>query len=130
MIEVDATRSTWKNTTGADFAFTNDPTFTFAYPLAFQDTTSYRAGFRYALATGPQLRLGYAVDKSPQPDDALSPFLADLDRNSITAGVGLDWLDLAFIYTRYGERGTLLNAQNFNGNYRGESWSFLLTATK
>lgn len=130
MIEVDATRSAWKRTTASSFAFTNNPEFDFTYPLSFEDTTSYRAGFRYALPTGMQLRLGYAIDKSPQPDATLSPFIAELDRNAVTAGIGLDWLDLAFVWTKYGDRGTLDNPQNFNGNYRGESWSFLLTATK
>jgi long-chain fatty acid transport protein len=130
LIEVDATRANWQPATALAFTFPNDPTLNVTYPLALQETTSYRGGLRYRFPTGPQVRVGYAIEKSPQPDQTVGAFLADADRNTVTLGFGLDWLDLAVGWTKFGERSVTTNVDQFNGNYRGNEWTAALTITK
>lgn len=130
LIEIDATRANWQPVTALAFTFPNNPTLNVSYPLALQETTSYRGGLRYRFPTGPQIRAGYAIEKSPQPDTTAGAFLADADRNTVTLGFGLDWLDLAVAWTKFGERSVTTNIDGFNGNYRGNEWTAALTITK
>jgi long-subunit fatty acid transport protein len=85
---------------------------------------------RLRFPTGPQVRFGYALEKSPQPDITVGAFLPDADRTTLTAGFGLDWLDVAVGYTTYKQRVVQTNIQQFNGNYRAKSWVAMLTVTK
>jgi long-chain fatty acid transport protein len=130
LMEVDITRANWKPATAIAFTFPNNPTLNVSYPLALQETTSYRAGLRYRFPTGPQLRAGYAIDKTPQPDETTGAFLADTDRNTLTLGFGLDWLDLSLGWTTFSERSVTTNVDGFNGNYRGTEWTAAVTITK
>ena len=57
-------------------------------------------------------------------------FLPDSDRNVLTVGVGLDWLDVAFAWTTYDQRIVSTSAQGLNGNYRASAWTFMMSATK
>jgi long-chain fatty acid transport protein len=130
LIEIDVNQTQWKELAAVPFVFPNNPTLTTSQRLDFEDTLSYRAGFRYTLATGPQIRLGYALEKSPQPDETVGPFFAELDRNVVTAGIGLDWLDVAVAYSTGSDRAVTTSVDAINGNYRGESWLVALTVTK
>jgi long-chain fatty acid transport protein len=130
LFEVDATRANWKDTTAVGFLFPNNPPLSVTYALALKETTSYRGGIRYRFTTGPQLRLGYAVSKSPQPNGTAGPFLADANRNTATLGFGLDWLDVAVGWTTFDPRSVTNNVDQFNGNYRGNAWSAAITVTK
>lgn len=130
LIEVDVNQTQWKTLEVIPFEFPNNPTFNITHSASFEDTLGYRAGFRYALITGPQLRLGYAIEKTPQPDPTVGPFFAELDRNTVTAGIGLDWLDLAVAYSSASDRAVRTNLDQINGNYRGDTWTVVLTVTK
>lgn len=130
LFEIDVVRANWKDTTAAGFLFPNDPQLNVVYALSLRETTSYRGGVRYKFATGPQLRAGYAVTKSPQPDETAGPFLADANRNTATLGFGLDWLDIAVGWTTFDPRSVTNNVDQFNGNYRGNAWSAAITVTK
>jgi long-chain fatty acid transport protein len=130
LFEVDTTRANWKDATAVPFLFPNDPQLNVTYPLALEQTTSYRAGVRYKFTTGPQVRAGFAVDQSPQPDQTAGPFLAEPNRNTLTVGFGLDWLDVAVGWTTFDPRSVTNSASQFNGNYRGNAWSAAITITK
>jgi long-chain fatty acid transport protein len=130
LIEIGATRTDWKAVDTLPFNFPNNLSFNTSYPLALRNATTYRAGLRFQRATGPQFRLGYALAKSPQPDSTVGPFLTDADRSTITAGFGLDWLDIAAGYTMYKDREIVTNTQSINGVYRANAWSVTLSVTK
>ena len=130
LFEADVNRTNWKKLQSIAFAFPNNASLNTSYPLSFRDTTSFRGGLRWAFPTGPQLRLGFAAEKSPQPNETVGPFLADANRNSISAGAGLDWLDVAVVWSHYASRAITTNVQGVNGNYSGNAWMVMITATK
>ncbi|HEX9983270.1 MAG TPA: outer membrane protein transport protein [Thermoanaerobaculia bacterium] len=130
LVEVDYTRTGWSDVREVNFAFSANPNLDTRYRLDFKDTSSLRAGLRFQFPTGPQVRFGYAFEQSPQPDQTVGPFLADSDRNILTAGVGLDWLHVAFAWTTYDRRIITTNVDGVNGNYRANEWSVLITAVK
>lgn len=130
LLELDATRTQWGRISSYGFAFVNDPLFSTSYPLTFKDAMTYRAGLRFMFPTGPQVRVGYALEESPQPDETVGAFLADAERSTITAGIGLDWLDVAVAWTSRQGRIVTTNVDQLNGNWRGNEWMVILTVTK
>jgi long-chain fatty acid transport protein len=123
-LEVDVNRAQWHSLHAITFAYPGHPTLDTTIPLDLANTTSYRAGVRLQVPTGPVVRVGYAIDNSPQPDATITPFLAMLDRKTLTLGAGLDWLDVAIAWSRLGERRVAA------GNYSGQEWTVVITATK
>lgn len=130
LFELDAERTGWKNVHDIAFVFPAAHSLDTTYALSLHDTWTYRGGFRLRFATGPQLRLGYALARTPVPDTAVGAFFPDADHRTITAGVGLDWIDLAFGVTTYQQRIVTTSATGLNGNYRGQSWFVVMTVTK
>jgi len=130
LIEVDGTRTEWRRVSGIAFSFPNNAALNTSYPLALKNATAIRGGVRFQFRTGPQLRFGYAVVRTPQPDETVGAFLADANRNTITAGFGLDWLDLAVGWSSYAKRSIATNVDGLNGNYRANGWSLALSVTK
>jgi long-chain fatty acid transport protein len=130
LIEVDVHRTRWSTLRSMVFVFPNNRTLDAHYELGLETTLDYRAGLRFQFPTGPIIRLGYAIENSPQPETTLSPFFSALDRNTVTAGFGLDWLDIAVGWTRLGRKTVTTSAVNFNGDYSGNEWTLVVTATK
>lgn len=130
LFEVDVNRAQWKSMKSIAFVFPNNGTLDTIYTLDLQNTTSYRAGMKFTFPTGPVVRFGYSMDKSPQPDATISPFFAALGRNTITAGFGLDWLDVAVAWSTFNERSVTTSIDQFNGDYSGNRWTVVITATK
>lgn len=130
LLEFDVNRTQWKSLQSIAFVFPNNRTLDTSYALNLEETMDYRAGLRFQFPTGPIVRLGYAIENSPQPDETLSPFLAMLGRNTITAGFGLDWLDVAVGWSTFGKRSVTTSVQGFNGDYSGNEWTLVMTATK
>ena len=130
LLEIDATQTDWSNTTALPFAFPNNTSLTSVVPLDLKKTTDVRAGLRFAFPTGPQIRLGYAILDSPQPDATVGAFLSTAKRNMITAGFGLDWLDFAVAWTQQSERTVTNNVDQLNGRYRGNGWAVVMSVTK
>jgi len=128
--EADVNRTGWGSVQDLAFQFQSSPFLNTAYPAAFEDTLGYRLGVRYRLRTGMELRGGFAFEETPQPDAAVGAFFPDSDRSTLALGFGLDWLDLAFSWTTFDQRIVSTSAQNLNGNYRANSWSFVISATK
>jgi long-subunit fatty acid transport protein len=130
LLEIDATQTDWSRTSSLPFAIATNAALSASVPLDLKKTTDVRAGLRFTLPTGPQLRLGYAMLDSPQPDATVGAFLATAKRRMITAGFGLDWLDLAVAWTQQNERDVTNNADQLNGRYRGNGWAVLMSVTK
>jgi long-chain fatty acid transport protein len=130
LFEVDVARTSWKKLQTIDFSFPSNATLNTTNAMRFKDTTSIRGGIRLAMPTGPQFRLGYRIEKSPQPPETVGAFFPDADRRVVTAGFGLDWLDLAIAWTRYDQRIVTTNVNQLNGNWRANSWLVAVTATK
>ena len=130
LLEVDVTQTDWKDVQGIAFAFPGDPELDSNYPLLFEDTMTYRAGLSFRLPTGPEFRVGYAMEESPQPDETVGAFLPDAGRSTITAGIGLDWLNIGLGWTTYEQRIIETNVDSLNGNYRQNAWTVVITATK
>lgn len=130
LLELDAERTGWSGVHDIDFTVAAGSAPNTAYVLALRDAWTYRGGFRWRFATGPQLRLGYVFAKSPLPDSAVSAFFPDADRTTITAGAGLDWIDVALGVTTYKQRLVSTSATGLNGNYRAKSWFAVMTMTK
>ena len=96
-------------------------------PQNYVDSTSYRLGVRVEAGGGMVLRFGVAVEESPQPDEALGPFFPDAERFSYSAGFSMDWLDIAFVWVDTQDRQTVVNSDDFNGNYNSNAWILGLT---
>lgn len=130
LVEVDVTRTDWKDVQEIAFAFPSNASLDTTYPLAFEDTMTYRAGLNFRFPTGPELRVGYALEESPQPDETVGAFLPDAARSTITAGFGMDWLQVGVAWTTFEQRVIGTNVNTLNGNYRANAWSVAITATK
>lgn len=130
LLEIDANRTGWSSVKELDFEFPASPGLNSTNVLDLRDSWSYRAGVELKLATGPRLRLGYALDQTPQPASTVGAFLPDSTRNTLAAGFGLDWLDLAFSWTTYQRRIVTTNVDALNGNWRASSWMVAISATK
>lgn len=130
LIELDVNRTGWSDTQNLNFLFVGNPELNTPYTLAFEDAMSYRLGFRYQFRTGPRLLLGYAFEETPQPDATVGAFLADSDRHLLSAGFGLDWLDVGLTWMTYDQRVIRTSADGLNGNWRANAWVVSVTATK
>lgn len=130
LLEVDATRTGWKKTREIAFLFPANANLDTRYALDFEDAMSYRAGLNFRFPTGPELRLGYALEESPQPATTVGAFLPDAQRSTISAGLGMDWLNVGVAWTTFEQRIIDTNVDSLNGNYRANSWTVAITATK
>jgi long-chain fatty acid transport protein len=130
MFVLETSRTAWSGTGGVAYTAPNAHVLDTTYDLGFRDAWTYRTGARFRFPTGPQLRVGYALEKSPQSDAAVGPFYPDADRTTVTAGFGLDWLDIAVGWSTYKQRIITTSAQQFNGNWRANAWTAMLTITK
>ncbi len=127
LVEVDAVRTGWTSFDSLDLILPNNSEFDRALPQNFVDSMSYRMGVRMDAGGGSVLRFGVAVEESPQPDEALGPLLPDGERISYSAGFSMDWLDIAFVWVDTQERQTVVNSDDFNGNYNANAWILGLT---
>jgi long-chain fatty acid transport protein len=129
-VEGDVTQTAWSRFTGLNVAFTSEPGFSQILQAPWEDTLSYRLGFQLSLSKGRQLRFGYALEESPQPDASVGPFLSDAQRSIFSAGFGRDWLDIAFQYIAPESRTTLTSADALNGTYSGNTYLLGVSVTK
>jgi len=57
-------------------------------PQDWEDVLSYRAGLRWTTSPASQWRFGLVFDKTPQPEEGVSPLLPDADRTGYCVGYG------------------------------------------
>jgi hypothetical protein len=91
---------------------------------------SYRLGMRYGPPKGPQWRLGFALDETPQPDASVNPFFADSERTTVAAGFGRDWLDVAVQWASRETRTVLTSPDDLNGRFEGSVYRLAISITK
>jgi len=127
LVELDVDWTGWSTIEELPVDFPTEPDLTFSIPERFDDTFTYRLGYRYRTRTGTEWRLGYAFDETPQPSATVGPFFADADRNVVAAGVGRGWLDVAVAWTDFDQRIVTDSATSFNGNYRSNAWLVAVT---
>jgi long-chain fatty acid transport protein len=99
----------------------------------WEDCFSFRVGMEYdtkAILPGLKLRLGYAYDLTPIPDETIDPSLPGSNRHLINVGVGyklLSWLqlDAAYTYLLFEERES--TNEHLKGIYTGNVQIFSIT---
>jgi long-chain fatty acid transport protein len=128
VFEVDFNIFGWSTFDELTFTFADDPSLNTTRIQNFENTLSIRTGLSYSLNEAVDLRGGYYWDPSPQPTEAMSPLLADIDRHGISLGVGYDretWvLDFFGLALITGDRETEgMSLDDFNGTYG--SYAFL-----
>lgn len=128
-LEVDVNWTGWSSFDTLEINFTSsDPTKRLPNSVvreSWKDEFNYRIGFDWMLTQSESLRLGFVYDKTPQPDQSVSPLLPDADRKGITVGWGHRGairFDTALMYLPFGERTTHSNYDNFNGTYKTTAW--------
>jgi long-chain fatty acid transport protein len=134
LLETDANWTGWSSFENVPITFTGGPGN--ALPSTtiregWDDAYNYRAGLRWTLASGSQLRFGYIYDETPQPEQAVSPLLPDSNRNAISLGYGSGGsglgYDLALMYLKFDKRSRAVsfpNESDFFGSYNTEAWLF------
>lgn len=126
-LEIDAGWTAWSSVERLDFQYLSNPELDQSIPLLLEDSMSYHLGLNIGTPTGFELRVGYAFEETPQPDLTVGPFWADTDRSTATAGIGLDWLDLAFAWINDDQRIVTTSTTNINGNWRRNAYMLVVT---
>ncbi len=74
----------------------------------WKDSNAYRLGGSYQLTPKTQLRFGYTLDKTPQPDAWFSARVPDADRQLYSLGIAHDmggWsLEAGYMYVKFDDR--------------------------
>ncbi len=87
-------------------------------PGDWQDVPNFRLGAQYEIVENVPVRVGFAYDLSPIPDDTVSPSLPGNDRVILSGGAGYSWQALQFDigYQLVSTTRTITNG-NQNGEY-------------
>lgn len=99
-------------------------------PLDLEDTTTLRAGFRHRLSPRTEWHLGYAAERTAQPDHTVGPFMHDAPRSTYGAGLVIHGVDVAFSWSTDELREISTNVDGINGNYRRNGWVVAVTVTQ
>ena len=100
------------------------------FPLNLEDTKTLRAGFRHRLSPRTEWHLGYAAERTAQPDETVGPFMHDAQRSTYGAGIAFRGVDIAFSWSTDELREIDTNIDQFNGNYRRNMWLLAVTVTR
>jgi long-chain fatty acid transport protein len=76
-------------------------------PQNWKNSYSYRAGLRWTTSPASQWRFGLVYDKTPQPEEGVSPLLPDADRTGYCIGYGRTTgfkYDLGLMYLDFKKR--------------------------
>jgi long-chain fatty acid transport protein len=91
-------------------------------PQLWDDAINVRTGVRWDRTAKSHWRFGIYWDETPQPEETVSPMLADADRIGYSVGYGLGAekfvFDIALLYVEYDSRTTASNYDDFLGTYR------------
>jgi len=130
-INVDINRIGWETFDGIRLDAENPVTQARLSPIAgdYRDTTDVRVGGEHRLDDTWAVRMGYAFDESPIPDETLDPILPDANRHLATVGVGFQaggfGVDAAYTAVFFEKISTDTNRDGHNFDY--ESFSHILT---
>ncbi len=129
-LEIDLVQTSWSTFEDLDFGYPTQEELDEEYPQDFGNTVTWRIGASFKTRSGSEFRAGVAQDESPQPNMSVGPLLPDADRRIFSFGWGKDWLDTAFQWIDFDQRQILNNRDDFNGNYNGNAWLFVVTVSQ
>jgi long-chain fatty acid transport protein len=94
----------------------------------------FHFGTEYKYTDNFAVRAGYFYDTNPIPDETLGPILPDSDRHNFSLGCGYtkgDWtLDGAYLWSKFENRSTDKNDDDFNASYRSNFHLLGFTVTR
>jgi long-chain fatty acid transport protein len=132
-VEIDADRFGWSSydeldiDLGSGSLLGDSP----SAPKDWNDVWAYRMGMEYALTEALDLRLGYARDNTPIPNDTIGPELPDADRNNYTFGFGYKGeravFDFAYMWVEFDDRNVDNDIQT--GTYESDAYLFAANLT-
>jgi long-chain fatty acid transport protein len=91
LLETDFNYMGWSSFKNVPINFTGGPGESLAdtsLPQNWKNAYSYRAGLRWTTSPASQWRFGLVYDKTPQPEEGVSPLLPDADRTGYCIGYG------------------------------------------
>jgi len=90
---------------------------------------AYRVGMQYEMTEALDLRLGYARDNNPIPDDTVGPELPDADWNNYTFGYKAERavFDFAYMWVDFDDRDVNNDIQA--GTYKSDAYLFAANLT-
>ncbi len=126
-LEFDVDRFGWSSYDELDIDLTGstlgDPA---AVPKDWDDCWAFRFGAQYGVTENLDIRVGYAYDNTPQPEETVGPELPDADRHNYTFGIGYRvgkaTFDLAYMFVDFKDRKVDNAIQS--GTYKSEAHLF------
>jgi long-chain fatty acid transport protein len=91
LLETDVNYTGWSSFKSVPINFTGGPGESLpdtSLPQDWKNAYSYRAGLRWTTSPATQWRFGLVYDKTPQPEEGVSPLLPDADRTGYCIGYG------------------------------------------
>jgi len=123
VFEIDLNRTAWSDL--REITLGNA-----TFPLNLEDTSTLRAGFRHRLSPRTEWHLGYAAERTAQPDETVGPFMHDAQRSTYGAGVEFRGIDVAFSWSTNELREIDTNVDGIDGNYRRNAWLIAVTVRR
>jgi long-chain fatty acid transport protein len=131
-VEFDADRFGWSSYDSLDIYFDENTVLPDSLNRKdWNDVWAYRVGMQYELTDALDLRLGYARDNNPIPNDTIGPELPDADRNNYTFGFGYKGeraeFDFAYMWVDFDDRDVDNDIQT--GTYESDAYLFAANPT-
>jgi long-chain fatty acid transport protein len=132
LIGADVNYTTWKSFDSLEFKFKNQSDLDFGRGELYKNTFALRIGAQYSLTERIDLRIGGAYDRSPVPDEKVSPENPDADKFVFSAGGSVKLgdnftVDIAYLLENYKEREVSNSELNFSGTYKSLNTIFGVT---
>lgn len=130
-VNLDVSRVMWETLHQVVFVAENPVTQALVSPIVrdYGNTWVARLGGERRLNDAWAMRLGYAYDETPIPDETLDPLLPDADRHLVTAGFGYTYgrysVDAAYSAFFFEDISTSTHQDGFNVDY--ESFSHVVS---
>jgi long-chain fatty acid transport protein len=131
-VEIDADRFGWSSYDSLNIYFDENRVLPDSLNRKdWNDVWAYRMGMQYALTDALDLRLGYARDNNPIPNETIGPELPDADRNNYTFGFGYKGeravFDFAYMWVEFDDRNVDNDIQT--GTYESDAYLFAANLT-
>lgn len=131
-VEFDADRFGWSSYDSLDILFDENTVLSDSLNRKdWNDVWAYRFGAQYAVTETLDLRVGYARDNTPVPNDTIGPELPDADRNNYTFGFGYHTdravFDFAYMWVDFDDR--KVDNETQTGTYKSDAYLFAANLT-
>ena len=125
-IEADVVQNNWSTFKTLQVNLLTTPNLSITRDENWKNTYSYRLGANHPVTNDWDIRLGALYDKNPEPVTAVTPLLADGDREGVSFGVGyhagpfvLDVTEFALHFKTRSTEGQ--SPDHFNGTYKTDA---------